>query len=681
MNPLDLTPEELRSRYALLCRSTRAQPDRRLLPTAAQDGLAVLSDIVEEELDKLALADAPQGYPEFRREMRAEMDRLWEFCAYPHLGERFIVAVGGGFSAGKSSLINTLLGQRLLVTEIDPTTSLPTYLMHGEESSISALNLFGNRVSLSEQELATLTHDEVQIYGTNVSRLLRSVFVTRADFPWQQLALVDTPGYTRHEDQVRSERTDERIARSQLRAAQAIIWVISASQGCITEDDLQFLEQLDGQTPKLIVITRADQKSTEDITAIVATVEQSLQARGLAVEGIVPVSNRKPRDWPLDAVRKQLAAWSARRRPLRFAENFDRLWKGWEQAFTAQISGVQQQLALANGLLSLVPVDNTTLTTQAQAAQEQAQRALTAAKERLAALQNLRQQFFEHLQGVGDAMGLDLGVKALLAALEKTRREALKRAERERHEHQETQAQRVRAAAPRAPSPGDILQDGPDLPALVVIPAGSFRMGGNSFSDEQPVHTVHIQSFALGKFPVTQGQWKAVMGNNPSDFKGEDDLPVENVSWNDAQAFIQKLRQRTGHAYRLPSEAEWEYACRAGSTGDWCFGDDEGRLGHWAWYDANSEGRTHPVGQKKINAFGLYDMHGNVWEWCEDHWHDSYNGAPTDGAAWLGGGNSSRVLRGGSWYFISRNTRSAYRGFFSAVNRDSDVGFRLARTL
>jgi formylglycine-generating enzyme required for sulfatase activity len=232
------------------------------------------------------------------------------------------------------------------------------------------------------------------------------------------------------------------------------------------------------------------------------------------------------------------------------------------------------------------------------------------------------------------------------------------------------------------PQPGDILCAGNGFPELVLLPGGSFQMGGTGDSDEQPIHTVRVDSFAIGKYPITQGQWKKVMGNNPSHFSdGGDQCPVEQVSWDDAQAFIKKLNQQTGHTYRLPSEAEWEYACRAGSTAKWCFGDDESQLKDYAWYNANSGGETHPVGEKRPNAFGLYDMHGNVWEWCEDPWHSDYKGAPSDGRVWVEGGNKDRrVLRGGSWFSNSDYSRAALRLINSPVSRVNSRGFRVART-
>jgi formylglycine-generating enzyme required for sulfatase activity len=190
---------------------------------------------------------------------------------------------------------------------------------------------------------------------------------------------------------------------------------------------------------------------------------------------------------------------------------------------------------------------------------------------------------------------------------------------------------------------------------------------------------VTVQDFYIGKYEVTQAQWKAVMGadNNPSSFKG-DDLPVERVTWNDAKAFCEKLNRMTSRTYRLPSEAEWEYACRARTTGAYA-----GNLDAMAWYADNADYKTHPVGQKQANAFGLYDMHGNVWEWCEDIYHTSYDGKhgnpPADGSAWLSGGVSNfRALRGGAWGNESRIVRSATRSGSPIGEQYFKFGFRVA---
>ncbi|TRU94759.1 MAG: formylglycine-generating enzyme family protein, partial [Microcystis wesenbergii Mw_QC_B_20070930_S4] len=227
---------------------------------------------------------------------------------------------------------------------------------------------------------------------------------------------------------------------------------------------------------------------------------------------------------------------------------------------------------------------------------------------------------------------------------------------------------------------------------MVSLPAGKFLMGSSESDSEKPPHQVKVNSFAIGKYPITQAQYQAVMGTNPSLFTNNPQNPVERVSWNDAQAFCQKLSQITGKTYRLPTEAEWEYACRAGTTTRFYFGDDASELGDYGWYVNNSgkqvidtdgilqevggdlhkylerlianSNQTHPVGQKKPNAWGLYDMSGNVFEWCEDNWHDSYENAPRDGSAWLTNNHDYHIVRGGSWIASPGYCRSAYRSSY-----------------
>ena len=219
---------------------------------------------------------------------------------------------------------------------------------------------------------------------------------------------------------------------------------------------------------------------------------------------------------------------------------------------------------------------------------------------------------------------------------------------------------------------------------LILIPAGKFTMGSpdsetDRDGDEGPQHEVTItKPFYMGVYEVTQEQYEQVMGQNPSSFKSPRN-PVENVFWNDAVAFCEKVSRNTGRNLRLPTEAECEYACRAGTNTRFSFGESDTDLGDHAWYWGNSAHKTHPVGQKKPNPWGLYDMHGNVWEWCQDAWHGNYNGAPTDGSAWTSGGDSPhRVRRGGSWYVNANGCRSADRPRYTPGHRSRGIGFRVS---
>jgi formylglycine-generating enzyme required for sulfatase activity len=217
---------------------------------------------------------------------------------------------------------------------------------------------------------------------------------------------------------------------------------------------------------------------------------------------------------------------------------------------------------------------------------------------------------------------------------------------------------------------------------MVLIPAGEFMMGSpnsdrGAANDEKPQHRVRItEPYYMGKYPVTQEQWAAVMGDNPSFFRGPKN-PVEEVSWDECLRFLQRLNVKAGGGkWQFPTEAQWEYACRAGSTTIFCFGDDESGLDGYGWFDKNSGGKSHPVGQKKPNAWGLYDMHGNVWQWCWD-WYDSgyYAHSPADDPTGPATG-TDRVSHGGCWFSPARSARSANHGRIEPEHRGSHLGFR-----
>lgn len=236
----------------------------------------------------------------------------------------------------------------------------------------------------------------------------------------------------------------------------------------------------------------------------------------------------------------------------------------------------------------------------------------------------------------------------------------------------------------------DILKDGTEGPEMVVLPEGSFEMGdveGMGSSNELPIHTVLIaRPFALGRYPVTFDDYnkfcRATGRDLVEDKWGRGRLPVINVSWHDAATYCEWLSDQTGETYRLPSEAEWEYAARGGTRQEtWAGTSEEAELGEYAWYETNSEGQAHPVGEKRPNSFGIYDLSGNIWEWVEDCWNQNYEGAPSDGTAWLSGACDLRVLRGGSWDDDHDFARCADRYWADPNGRNFAFGFRCARTL
>jgi len=280
-----------------------------------------------------------------------------------------------------------------------------------------------------------------------------------------------------------------------------------------------------------------------------------------------------------------------------------------------------------------------------------------------------------------------LGVRLTIA--QKERDEARREAASANVKIRDLEARSTPAAAA-----GRTIQDCPDCPEMVVVPAGKFMMGSvNGNANEKPVHEVTIpQLFAAGKYEVTFAEWEACVAGggctsnkSPADMGwGKGRRPVIDVTWNDAKEYVSWLSRKTGQSYRLLTEAEWEYAARARSTSAYAWGDNIGTG------NANCNGcrsqwdnkQTAPVGSFAPNAFGLYDMHGNVWEWCEDNWHNDYTGnPPADGSVWRGGDDSLRVVRGGSWSSIPRSLRSAFRYGYHPDLRIDFIGFRVARTL
>ena len=209
---------------------------------------------------------------------------------------------------------------------------------------------------------------------------------------------------------------------------------------------------------------------------------------------------------------------------------------------------------------------------------------------------------------------------------------------------------------------------------MVYVSGGTFIMGGDESSDQTPTHSVTLSSYYICKYEVTQALWRAVMGSNPSKFKG-DNLPVEQVSWNDCQTFINRLNSYTGRNFRLPTEAEWEFAARGGNYSRRYKYSGSNYIGDVAWYADNSGNRTHPVGTKQANELGLYDMSGNVWEWCSD-WYGSYSSYsqsnPTGATSGFG-----RVERGGNWCGLARYCCSSHRSYYAPGNSFDDLGLRL----
>lgn len=421
MTPVTLDPAALEQRHSLLCRALQATPAADD-PQPALEKVSRLDDLIHRELLELARLGSPDDFADIYLGFARELNRFREFCADPRLAGKTVVAFGGPFSAGKSSLINALIGKKLLVVEVDPTTALPAYVFAGETDAIHALNLHRLRVPLSDGEFASLTHDEVSRYGSQVARALSAAFVTRRDFPWANLTFIDTPGYTGRV--TAGDRTDANLAAAQMNGAHAIVWVASVKQGNLSEEDLAFLARLDPHVPRLVVASHADQLTDSDRTAVIERMRDTLAARNLPVLGVHAVSAR-PREAELLApLRAQLDTWNETPRQQRFAHRFKALFTRYQRGLEREAAASRWQLHRINRIAMLANGD---LASDARELKSVIDERLAALKTVETRMRELRGRFFGELKRVGDAVGIPLPEPHEVELLEPGRSNLLER--------------------------------------------------------------------------------------------------------------------------------------------------------------------------------------------------------------------------------------------------------------
>lgn len=390
-------------RYALLCRALQSEPNSDDPLASVMPRLQALEQLIHSELLALARQASPDDFADVYLDFTWELERFREFAAYPHLAHKTIVAFGGSFSAGKSSLINALIGKQLMVVEIDPTTALPAYVLSGSEDSIYALNQHGVRITLSDDEFASLTHDESRLYGSDVSRSLSAAFVVRKDFPWENIAFIDTPGYS---GQSRTgERTDAKIAAAQLDSAHAVVWVVNVKQGVIPETDLEFLAKLNPAIPRLILVTRADQVNEDDLNAIVSRIQTTLLDRNLPVVGVLPVSAHPRHKSKLEPVVEQLQQWNQSAQTQTFARRFKALFVRYQRGLEKERKRVQWARSRLNQLELLAEDNVLPLVQDLSEANHKHNHLLESVAGQLA---ELRMRFFHELKRIGAEVGIPL---------------------------------------------------------------------------------------------------------------------------------------------------------------------------------------------------------------------------------------------------------------------------------
>ena len=403
MNTLNLSHEELQNRYDLLCKAS--QPNSKM-NIKLQAELSALDTLITQDLVALTRKGCPENITDILKAFDNELTRFRAFCEFPELANKSIIGIGGSFSAGKSSFINKLIGQKCLVVEIDPTTSMPAYVLWGKEDSIQAINLHNCAITLSKEQFNSLTHEEKEKYDSQVGILLQSAFISLENFQWRNLAILDTPGYSKPEDSSWNERTDENIARSQLNTADYIVWVVSADNGTISEDDIAFLSSLDKSIPKLIVLSKADKKEPSDIPQIVKVIKATVEKRGIQVLDVVPYSRQKRANYPLDSIVKHFDLWNKDSNAILFAQNFKKQLLSYQSYVEEEQRQVNIRLHKINRILTLT--DDNDINDDANDLLARVKQERNALNELKDALQLFNHDFFNKLKEIGNLAGVPL---------------------------------------------------------------------------------------------------------------------------------------------------------------------------------------------------------------------------------------------------------------------------------
>lgn len=395
---------DYRARYDFICRASAKDNAEETITDELYHKLNQLTHKIDYELTELAEKGCPDNFMTIQQTLKIEVNRLREFCEFPYLATKIIIGIGGKFSAGKSTFINTLTGKKQLVTEIDPTTSLPTYLLKGEVEKVNAINIFNKKIDMSLEEFQSLTHDEKSKYKSHVGSLLTSVFISCPDFQWTNLALLDTPGYTKPDSQVHSERTDAAIARNQLNAAQFIVWLVSAEDGTIKQDDLNFLSSLHTKIPKLLLINKADTKTPDQVEDIIALTRQTLKDNEIPILDVIPVS-RKKKHYSTDAVIERFEQWNKSSRELNFSKNFKRQFLIYKNFIDKQIYSSEEQLELLNQVL--LSVDDESVLTKTEVMKGNLIVVCEQWQELAVSLNLIEGEFFQKLEVISGIMGVE----------------------------------------------------------------------------------------------------------------------------------------------------------------------------------------------------------------------------------------------------------------------------------
>lgn len=397
--------EELLKNFSLLKRIVSPEDT-----ASAKVDLSTIDKLITTELPEALENNAPSNFPQLYFDFRHEFDRFKEFVLFDKLIGKNIVALGGGFSSGKSSFLNSILGEKILPADINPSTSVPAYLVSGNDVSVYGINTFGSRVDMEAEDVKLISHgfgklDDDDSEAT-LGHILDSIFISSPLQPFENIALLDTPGYSKAESAEYSAKTDEKIARAQLNSANYILWFVQADSGTITQEDISFLETLNRDIPKLIIVNKADKVTEEDLAVIVRKIKDTLDVKGMQYTDVLTYTRKKGRNCDREKILAQLNEWNKGVYESRFAYNFKMLFTKCKEYYDSQIDEEAKRLNRLNKALTLSENNDITecLTSLLGEIKRSKQR-LTDHKDTLKKLQD---EFFSEMKRIGDIVNIQM---------------------------------------------------------------------------------------------------------------------------------------------------------------------------------------------------------------------------------------------------------------------------------
>lgn len=377
---------------------------------AEQVDLTALEKIIFERLPGELGENAPPSFPQLYFDFKREYERFREFILYDKLIGKNVVALGGGFSSGKSSFLNSLLGEKILPAKIDPSTSVPAYLVHDSETSVYGINAFHSRVKMELSDVKAISHGFGRLDDNDreatLGHILESIFISCPELPFAHIALLDTPGYSKAESMDYSAKTDEKIARSQLNSSNYILWFVQADAGTITEEDINFLSSLRKEIPKLIIVNKADKVLPEDLKHIVAKIRDVLDLKALPYLDVLTYSRKENVACDRKKILEQLYRWDRQVYESQFAYHFKVLFTQCQDYYNDGLDGENKRLSRLNKALTLT--ENNVVSDCLSSLISEIKRNITALKERKEALKQLQTEFFTELKRIGDQVHIEL---------------------------------------------------------------------------------------------------------------------------------------------------------------------------------------------------------------------------------------------------------------------------------